>query len=59
MERKPWMFVIGSEDKGIRLVVTHDHVVTRFVFLDEVVLKQKRFGFAVYNRDIHVRNLTN
>jgi len=47
--------ILGHEDVRERFVVAQQHVVMRFELLDQVLLKQQRFGFRARGEKHHLR----
>lgn len=59
VHRQSGMGIRAEKDKGIGFVITQQHVVTRLVQLDVVVLEQQRFRFGVRHRHIDLLNERN
>jgi hypothetical protein len=50
------MGIAAKENKGIGFIIAQQHVVTRLVQLDIVVLKQQRFRLGVGDGDVNLRD---
>ena len=56
VHRQSWMGIAAEENKGIGFIVTQQHVITRLIQLDVVMLKQQRFRFGMGNGHVNLRD---
>ena len=56
---QPGMRIRAEKNKGVGFVITQQHVITRLIQLDVVVLEQQRFRFGVRHRHIDLLNERN
>lgn len=59
VHRQTRMGIAAQKNKRIGFIITQQHVVTRLIQLDVIMLKQQRFRFGMRYRDINVLNLRN